>query len=103
MLDAKSTQPRLPFRRLARARGAATGSARPAGSLGRPIAFRPRGTATSLPVPNRAPVVRRATISLRHAIHGASRLHLLARADGIAFLQELGERRAGACGNRILQ
>src|SRR5829696_3748127 len=103
MRDLKSTQPRLAFRRLARARGAATGSAGPSWSLRRAIAFRPRRTATSLPVPNRAPVVGNATIPLWHAIHGTGRLHLLARADGIAFLQELGERRAGACSDRILQ
>jgi hypothetical protein len=54
-------------------------------------------------VSNGATIIGHPAIPLRHPVHRALRLHLLARADGIAFLQELRERRAGAVRNRNLK
>ena len=99
----KSTQPRLAFRGLARARRAATGTARPARALGRTIAFRPRGTAPALAMAERPAVVGRPAVALGNAIDRSRRLHLLARSNRIAFLQKLGEGRARARCNRILK
>src|SRR5438270_6691512 len=41
--------------------------------------------------------------ALRHTVHRPRGLDLLAWTDGIAFLQELGERRPRALGDRVLQ
>jgi hypothetical protein len=42
-------------------------------------------------------------LPLRHAVHRPRLLHLLARTDRIAFLQQLRERRAGALGDLVLK
>ena len=99
----KSTQPRLAFRGLARARRTATGTARPARALRRTIALRSRRTAPALAMAERPAVVGRPAVALGNAIDRSRRLHLLARSDRIAFLQKLGEGRAHALRDRILQ
>src|SRR5947199_3952867 len=43
------------------------------------------------------------SLALGHAVHRPRLLHLLARANGIALLQQLGERRACALRDRVLQ
>ena len=81
--DAQSSTRAAPPRRLATAWGAATFG----GDRG------PRGG------PRRS---RAAALALGNAVERARLLHLLARADRIAFLQELGEGGADALCDRIL-
>ena len=105
MLLPKSTQPRRAFRRLARTRRAAAGTGRAApGTVPRPLAVRiARRPAAALAVTHRATIVRRTAVALRNSIHRPGLLHLLARADRIALLEQLRECRARALHNRVLK
>lgn len=91
-----STQPRLSFWRLTR-----TGrSARPSPRAIRPVPLR-RTSAAVMAL--RRPARRSAAIALWNTVHRPRLLHLLTRADRIAFLQKLGERRSCAFGDRFPQ
>ena len=98
MLPPKSTEPWLALGRLARARRAAAGATRAARSVGRPVAIRTRRATPSLSVADGAAILRSAAVALRHTVHRPLRLHLLARADRITFLQKLRE-----CGTRTVR
>src|SRR5689334_9879108 len=102
MPPVKSTEPRLSLRRLARTRRSASRPTGTARTVARTIAFRARRAAAALAVADGTAVLRRATVSFGHAVHRARLLHLLTRADRIAFLQKLRERGAGALGDCVL-
>jgi hypothetical protein len=46
---------------------------------------------------------RSAPVALRHPVHRSRLLQLLARADGISFLEELSERGSRGFSNRVLE
>ena len=99
----KSTKPRFAFR-LARARwtaGAAWTSARPSA---RPL---PIGIARRASLSARTAIVRRAapilSLAIWDAIHGPCRLHLLAGANRVSFLQKLRKSRTRCRCNGVLE